>query len=93
MNDGTPAAVAFDTVENWLAGSYYSCAAGNVNTCNLGDNVNVRTVAWVSKGSGTYTVPQGATITCNALNQCSPVIPGSTVTIGNMPQWFGSQPN
>jgi hypothetical protein len=93
MNDGTPAAVAFDTVENWLAGSYYSCVTGKVNTCNLGDNVNVRTVAWVSKGSGTYTVPQGATITCNALNQCSPVVPGSTVTIGNMPQWFGSQPN
>jgi len=90
MNNGLPAATAFNTVQSWLGGSYYSCQEGPVNVCNLGDNVNVKTVAWASKGSGTYTVPAGVTTTCTALNQCTPVTPGSTVTIGSMPQWFGN---
>jgi hypothetical protein len=34
-------------------------------------------------------VPAGATSTCDAMNQCQPAVPGSTVTIGSMPQWFG----
>ena len=29
-------------------------------------------------------------VTCDALNQCTPVTPGSQVTIGSMPQWFGT---
>ena len=61
-----------------------------MNTCQLGDNVTPKVVAWVAKGSGTFTVPANATITCDALNQCTPVTPGSQVTIGSMPQWFGT---
>ena len=61
-----------------------------MNVCQLGDNDNPRVVAWASKGSGTFTVPQNATVTCDALNQCSAVAPGSQVTIGSMPQWFGT---
>jgi polysaccharide biosynthesis protein PslG len=90
MNNGLPAATAFQTVQSWLGGSYYSCTQGDPNVCNLGDNVNVETVVWSSKGSGTYTVPAGVSTTCTALNQCTPVTPGSTVTIGSMPQWFGT---
>jgi polysaccharide biosynthesis protein PslG len=90
MNDGLPAAQAFSTVQGWLAGSYYSCTEGRVNVCNLGDNVNVRTVAWASTRTGPYTVPAGVTTQCDALNQCRPAVPGSTVTIGAMPIWFGN---
>jgi len=90
MNNGLPAATAFNTVAGWLENAYYSCNEGRVNVCNLGDNVNVKTVAWATRGTGTYTVPQGVTTQCDALNQCRPAVPGSTVTIGAMPLWFGN---
>jgi hypothetical protein len=90
MFDGTLGAVGFETVRNWLSGSFYSCTEGAVNTCQFGDNVTPKVAAWVAKGSGTFTVPANATITCDALNQCTPVTPGSQVTIGSMPQWFGT---
>jgi hypothetical protein len=90
MFDGTVGAVGYQTTRNWLSGGFYSCTEGAVNTCQLGDNVTPKVVAWVAKGSGTFTVPANATITCDALNQCTPVTPGSQVTIGSMPQWFGT---
>ncbi len=90
MYDGTIGALGYQTTRNWLSGGFYSCTEGPVNTCQLGDNVTPKVVAWVAKGSGTFTVPANATITCDALNQCTPVTPGSQVTIGSMPQWFGT---
>lgn len=90
MYDGTIGALGYQTTRNWLSGAFYSCTEGAVNTCQLGDNVTPKVVAWVAKGSGTFTVPANATITCDALNQCTPVTPGSQVTIGSMPQWFGT---
>jgi hypothetical protein len=89
MIDGSPGAIGYQTVYTWLSGAYYSCTTGAVNTCQLGDNVSPEVIAWASKGSGTFTVPANATVTCNALNQCMPATPGSQVTIGSMPQWFG----
>jgi len=90
MNDGTPAAIGFQTVERWLKDKFYSCVSGAVNLCQMGDNVSPEIVAWATTGSGTYTVPAGATVQCNALNQCGAVVPGTTVTIGSMPTWFGT---
>jgi len=90
MNDGTPAATAFQTVEKWLNGSFYSCTSGAVNLCQLGDNNNPEVVAWATTGSGTYTVPAGVAVQCDALNQCSAVSTGTKVTIGSMPLWFGT---
>lgn len=90
MYDGTVGALGYRTVQGWLGSSYYDCKEGAVNTCNLGDNDIPRVVAWASKASGTFTVPANATLTCDALNQCTPVTPGSQVTIGSMPQWFGT---
>ena len=89
MFDGTIGSIGYQTVYGWLKDSFYSCTTGTVNTCQLGDNNNPQVIAWASKASGTFVVPAGATQTCNALNQCSPALPGSTVTIGSMPQWFG----
>lgn len=89
MYTGTDGATGYQTARNWLSGAFYSCTAGSVNTCQLGDNNDPKVVAWTEKGSGTFTVPANATSTCNALNQCTPVTPGSQVTIGYMPQWFG----
>lgn len=90
MFDGTVGALGYQTTRNWLSGRPYSCTEGQVNTCQLGDNITPKVVAWVARGSGTFTVPANATITCDALNQCTPVTPGSQVTIGSMPQWFGT---
>ena len=93
MYDGTLGAQGYQTVRNWLSGAFYSCTeatAGSANTCQLGDNITPKVVAWLDKGSGTFTVPANATVACDALNQCTPVTPGSQVTIGSMPQWFGT---
>lgn len=90
LQNGTPGAIGYQTAENWIVGSYYSCNAGAVNVCQLGDNNNPEVVVWASNGGGTYTVPSNATVQCDALNTCTPVVPGSTVTIGSMPLWFGT---
>ncbi len=91
MQDGTTGAIGYQTVNKWLAGSYYDCATvSGTNVCQMGDNNNPEAVAWVSSGSGTYTVPAGATVQCDALNTCTAVTPGTQVTIGNMPLWFGT---
>lgn len=93
MQDGTPGAVGFQTVNSWLASSFYSCSpatAGAPNLCQLGDNDNPEVIAWATTGSGTYTVPAGVELQCDALNTCVAVAPGTQVQIGSMPQWFGS---
>lgn len=93
MYDGTVGSIGYQTVNTWLDGAFYSCTSGAVNTCQLGDNTNPKVIAWASTGQGTFVVPAGATQTCDALNQCSPVTPGTPVTIGSMPQWFGLTPS
>jgi len=93
FQDGTPGAVGYDTVNKWLAGSFYSCSTGmglSPNVCQLGDNDNPEVIAWSTTGSGTYTVPAGVQLQCDALDSCVEVAPGTQVKIGNMPLWFGS---
>jgi hypothetical protein len=93
LQDGTPGAIGYQTVNDWLAGSYYSCAKGSgtaPNLCQLGDNNNPEVIAWVSSGSATYTIPAGVSVQCDALNNCQPVVPGTLVQIGSMPLWFGT---
>ena len=92
-NDGTPAATAYGTIERWIGNAFYSCGRGTngaANTCQMGDNNNPEVVAWVSSGSGKFTVPAGATVQCDVMNSCSAVAPGTPVTIGSSPLWFGS---
>jgi len=92
-NDGTPAATAYATVERWVGNAFYSCARGAngaANTCQMGDNNNPEMVAWVSSGTGKFTVPAGATTQCDVMNSCSAIAPGTSVTIGSSPLWFGS---
>jgi hypothetical protein len=90
MFNGTYGALGYETVRNWMSGSFYSCTEGTPNVCQMGDNVNPKVVAWADSGSGTFTVPASATVMCDATNVCVPVAPGSQVTIGSMPQWFGN---
>lgn len=90
MQPGTPGAIGYKTAYVWLANSYYTCTPGAVNQCQLGDNNNPEVVVWATSGSGTYTVPAGATVQCTATNVCTPVAPGTQVNVGSMPLWFGS---
>jgi hypothetical protein len=90
LQDGTPGAVGYQTAYMWMNNSYYSCTKGNVNVCQMGDFVQPDVVVWSNSGSGTYTVPASATVQCDAMNRCSTVNPGDSITIGNMPLWFGS---
>ena len=89
MNDGTAGATGFQTVQGWLKDSYASCTTGSVNVCNLTGRFPA-VVAWTSTGSAAYTVPDFATTMCDALNSCTPVAPGSAITIGDGPKWFGT---
>lgn len=90
MQDATTATIGYQTAFNWMNGSFYGCSSGTLNKCNFGDNVNVDEVVWASKGTKAYTVPVNASVSCNALNQCSSVTPGQSIAIGNMPTWFGT---
>ena len=90
MQDGTTGAIGYQTAFDWMNESFYSCSSGTLNTCNFGDNIDVSVVVWASQGTQAYTVPANASISCNALNQCSAVTPGQSIAIGNMPTWFGT---
>ena len=90
MQPGTPGAIGYQTATDWLDGAYFSCTTGDVNTCQLGDFAKPQVIAWASEGSGTFTVPVNATRQCDALRQCVPAVPGAVITIGSMPQWFGT---
>jgi hypothetical protein len=90
LQDGTPGAIGYQTVNSWLQNAYYSCTPGAVNSCQLGDYANPEVVVWSAKSAGSYTVPVNATIQCDALGTCTNVSGGSTVSIGNMPLWFGT---
>ncbi|MGI9136588.1 MAG: hypothetical protein ACR2JS_05970 [Candidatus Nanopelagicales bacterium] len=92
MVDGSAGATGFQTVQNWLKDSYASCTTGSVNACNLTGRFPA-VVAWVDSGSAAYTVPDFATTMCDALNSCTPVAPGSAITIGDGPKWFGTVTN
>ena len=92
MQDGTTGAIGFQTVESWISNSYYSCTQqGELNVCQFGDNNNPDLAVWSTASAGTYTVPAGVAWQCNSLNQCNPVAPGTPITIGSSPQWFGTQ--
>jgi len=89
MVDGTAGATGFQTVQGWLKDSYASCTTGAVNVCNLTGRYPA-VVAWTDSGSGAFTVPDFATTMCDAMNSCTPVAPGSAITIGDGPKWFGT---
>jgi len=86
--------IGYQTVFDWMVNSFYTCTRGGPgqpNVCQLGDADNPEVVVWSNEGIGTYTVPAGATVQCNTLNQCGAVAPGTQLPIGGSPLWFGSQ--
>ena len=88
--DGTTGAAGYQTAYNWIAGAWANCGVEQgVNYCNL-DKGTPAKVGWTDKGTASFTVPSYATKRCDVLNQCTPVTPGSTVTIGTDPAWFGN---
>ena len=92
--DGDFGRLGYQTAYDWMVNSFYSCVRGSSsqpNVCQLGDAVDPEVVVWSNEGVGTYTVPAGATVQCNTLNQCSAVAPGTQLPIGGSPLWFGSQ--
>ena len=92
--DGAFGVLGYQTAYDWMVNSFYSCTRGNANTpnvCQLGDASNPEVVVWNNAGVGTYTVPAGVAWQCNTLNQCTPTAPGTQLSIGGNPLWFGSQ--
>ena len=91
LQDGTTGSIGYQTAYMWMNNSYYTCTKGSVNVCQMGDATQPDAVVWSNSGSGTYTVPANATVQCDAMNRCSTVIPGTSIAIGSMPLWFGSE--
>ena len=90
MYAGTPGATSFATTAGWLVNADVNCVSGAINTCTATKNGQTATIAWATTGTGEFAVPAGTTVAVNALNESSAVTPGSTVTIGSMPTWFGT---
>ena len=88
---GTTGSIGYQTAYMWMNNSYYTCTKGAVNVCQMGDATQPDAVVWSNSGSGTYTVPANATVQCDAMNRCTTVIPGTSIAIGSMPLWFGSE--
>jgi hypothetical protein len=91
LQDGTTGSIGYQTAYMWMNNSYYTCTKGAVNVCQMGDATQPDAVVWSNSGSGTYTVPANATVQCDAMNRCTTVIPGTSIAIGSMPLWFGSE--
>ena len=88
--NGTTGAAGYQTAYQWLAGAWATCGTEKgVNFCDL-DKGSPARVAWTDKGTASFAIPSYATKRCDVLNSCTPVTPGSTVTIGTDPAWFGN---
>jgi len=92
MSPGTAGAQGFATVQKWLADTQTACTTGAVDICNITGRFPAQ-VAWSEGAPGAFTVPSFATQECDATGACVPVAPGTPVTIGGMPEWFGTAQN
>jgi polysaccharide biosynthesis protein PslG len=91
--DRTTGAAAYQTTFDWTANAWVTCRTGPVNSCVIDRSASRAEVAWTSAGHAQpYVVPANATRACTALNACRAVPPGSTVSVGRMPIWFGPEP-
>lgn len=90
MIDGSAPAIGYQNTYNWLVGGDVNCTTAAVNTCSINKAGVITTVAWASTGSGSFTVPAGATIQQTAAGVTTAVVAGTPVTIGSMPTWFGA---
>ena len=90
MIDGSAPAIGYQYTYNWLVGGDVNCSTAAVNICSINKAGVIATVAWATTGSGTFTVPAGATVQTTAAGVTTPVVAGTPVTIGNMPTWFGA---
>jgi ACR3 family arsenite efflux pump ArsB len=90
MIDGSAPANGYQYTYNWLVGGDVNCSTAAVNICSINKAGVIATVAWATTGSGTFTVPAGATVQTTAAGVTTPVVAGTPVTIGSMPTWFGA---
>jgi polysaccharide biosynthesis protein PslG len=90
MFNGTVGATAFQTTHDWVTGATVACSNTAIRQCFV-DKAGVPSrIVWRSTGVPlAYTVPPFATRQCDALGNCQPAVPGSSVMIGRMPTWFG----
>jgi hypothetical protein len=92
MFDGTVGAAAYRTTHDWVIGASVACSNSALRICYVTRNGVPSQIAWKSAGPrASYTVPPFATTSCDATGACQPVTPGSVVSIGRMPIWFGTQ--
>lgn len=90
MFNSSLAATAYQTTYNWVIGATVACNSAPIRTCYVDKGGVPSQIVWRSAGVPLpYTVPVYATTSCSAAGICAPVVPGSTVTIGRMPMWFG----
>lgn len=89
MFDGTAGATGYATLQSWIKDTQTSCNTGSPNVCNVTGRQPAQ-IAYTDSGSAPFTVPSFATTMCDVMNSCTPVAPGSQITIGDSPKWFGT---
>jgi polysaccharide biosynthesis protein PslG len=90
MINGSAAAAAFQTTHGWVTGATVACSNSAVRVCFVNRDGVPSQIAWKSTGAAAqYTVPSFANTSCSAAGVCTSVLPGSIVTIGRTPMWFG----
>ena len=95
----TPGAKALKTTYGWLAGKWYrgcttsTTSVGKLVTCKVSVTMSPgsssATIAYSEGGLRKVTVPVNGKRRCTLLNGCTAAKPGSVVSVGQSPVWFG----
>jgi hypothetical protein len=95
----TPGATALKTTYGWLAGKWYrgcttsTTSVGKLVTCKVSVTMSPgstsATIAYSEGGLRKVTVPANGKRKCTLLTGCTTAKPGSVVSVGQSPVWFG----
>jgi hypothetical protein len=96
---GKPGATALKTTYGWLAGKWYrgcttsTTSVGKLFTCKVSVTMSPgsasATIAYSEGGLRKVTVPANGKRKCTLLTGCTTAKPGSVVSVGQSPVWFG----
>ena len=83
----TVAGKAFNTVRQWLTGATVSCSqdAQGTYTCAVKNPEGDKTIFWNASGSGSVTVPEGATTSQQIGGKKQPATPGDQLSVSELP--------
>jgi hypothetical protein len=80
MYEGTPAATAFATLQDWIVGTTFKgCESSKVVECSFAKGGTTKKVVWTERGAKNYK-PKGFTEVCSLNGTCTPIKGGIRVS-------------